>query len=152
LSGPTIVCGAEVVVVPPCWSCAVAVVVVLAVVVVVAVLDGAIVPLCPELVVFVAGAELVVELPFFFAFAFVVGVVCAVAIEPAARNALTQKLAANFRYPFISRPLKELLLNHFQYTHPSAPGRYNFSVTQPRSCGPPHAVIQTMYSSLLRQI
>jgi hypothetical protein len=115
LSGPTIVCGAEVVVVPPCWSCAVAVVVVLAVVVVVvvvAVLDGAVVPLCPELVVFVAGAELVVELPLFFAFAFVVGVVCAVAIEPAARNALTQKLAANFRYPFIA----DLSRNYFSTT------------------------------------
>ena len=114
LSGPAIVCGA-VVVVPLCWSCAVAVVVVG---VVEAVFDGAVVPLCPELfvpelVVFAAGAELVVELPFFFAFAFAVGVVvCAVAIEPAARNALTQKLAANFRYPFIA----DLSRNFFSTT------------------------------------
>ena len=107
------VCGA-VVVVPLCWSCAVAVVVVG---VVEAVFDGAVVPLCTELfvldvVVFAAGVELVVELPFFFAFAFAVDVVCAVAIEPAARNALTQKLAANFRYPFIA----DLSRNFFSTT------------------------------------
>jgi hypothetical protein len=110
LSGPTIVCGA-VVVVPLCRSCAVAVVVVVGVVAVV-VFDVAVVPLCPELVVLAAGAELVVELPFFFAFAFAVDVVCAVAIEPAARNALTQKLAANFRYPFIA----DLSRNFFSTT------------------------------------
>jgi hypothetical protein len=111
LSGPTIVCGA-VVVVPLCRSCAVAVVVVVGVGVGVAVLDGVVDPLCPELVVLAAGAELVVELPFFFAFAFAVDVVCAVAIEPAARNALTQKLAANFRYPFIA----DLSRNFFSTT------------------------------------
>jgi hypothetical protein len=110
LSGPTIVCGA-VVVVPLCWSCAVALVVVV-VGVVVAILDGVVVPLCPDVVVFAAGAELVVELPFFFAFAFAVDVVCAVAIEPAARNALTQKLAANFRYLFIA----DLSRNFFSTT------------------------------------
>jgi hypothetical protein len=113
LSGPTIVFGA-VVVVPLCSSCAVAAVVVVVGggVVVVAVLDGVVVPLCPDVVVFAAGAELVVELPFFFAFAFAVGVVCAVAIEPAARNALTQKLAANFRYRFIA----DLSRNFFSTT------------------------------------
>ena len=52
----------------------------------------------PEFVVFVADAG-VVELPPFFAFA--VDVVCAPAIDPAIRNALIQKLAANFKYLFI---------------------------------------------------
>jgi hypothetical protein len=52
-----------------------------------------------EFVVFVACAGVVVELPPFFAFA--VDVVCAPAIDPAIRNALIQKLAANFKYLFI---------------------------------------------------
>jgi hypothetical protein len=52
-----------------------------------------------ELVVVVAGEGLVVELPFFFAFA--VEVVCAITIDPVIRNALIQKLAANFKYLFI---------------------------------------------------
>jgi hypothetical protein len=91
-----------------------------------------VVPLCvcAELVVVVAGAVLVVELPFFF-FAFVVDVVCAMAIDPAIRNALIQKLAANFKYVFIDvlsrtgfrQPLP------VQYTHPIEPSRYNFRAT-----------------------
>lgn len=52
----------------------------------------------PEFVVFVAGAGVVVE-PFF---AFAAGLVCAPAIDPAIRNALIQKLAANFKYLFIA--------------------------------------------------
>jgi hypothetical protein len=52
-----------------------------------------------EFVVFVAGAG-VVEPAFFFAFGVVV--VCAPAIDPAIRNALIQKLAANFKYLFIN--------------------------------------------------
>ena len=58
--------------------------------------------LCVWLLLLVAG--FVVELPlFFFALAVTVDVdvLCAVAIDPAARKALTQKLAANFRYRFI---------------------------------------------------
>ena len=80
-----------VVVVPPCWSCAVAAGVGVAVVVVDEVVGAVVVPLC----VFAAGAVLVVELPLFFAFA--VGVVCAMTIDPVIRNALIQKLAANFK-------------------------------------------------------
>jgi hypothetical protein len=62
------------------------------------VVEAVVVPLCvcAELVVVAAGAVLVVELPFFF-FAFVVDVVCAIAIDPVIRNALIQKLAANFK-------------------------------------------------------
>jgi hypothetical protein len=52
-----------------------------------------------ELVAFVAGEGFVVELPFFFALA--VGVVCAITIDPVIRNALIQKLTANFKYRFI---------------------------------------------------
>jgi hypothetical protein len=44
--------------------------------------------------------ELVVDLPPFF-FAFAVDLVCATAIDPVIRNALIQKLAANFRYRLI---------------------------------------------------
>jgi len=67
--------------------------------------EGAEVPLsaCPELVVPVVGVGavvFVVELPAFF-FAFGVVAVCAGAIDPATKNALTQKLAANFKYLFI---------------------------------------------------
>jgi hypothetical protein len=95
LSGPTIIFGA-VVVVPLC--CAVAG----GVVEVVSEADGAVVPLCVWLGVFevAAGAGLVVELPLFF-FAFGAGVVWAMAIDPVTRNALIQKLAANFKYLFI---------------------------------------------------
>jgi hypothetical protein len=93
LSGPVIAFIAGVVV-PLCWSCAAAVVCV------VAVFDEAVefaaVPLCPELFVVAAGAVVAEELPLFF-FAFVVDVVCAVAIDPATRNALIQKPAANFK-------------------------------------------------------
>jgi hypothetical protein len=65
------------------------------------VVGAVVVPVCVWLELFVvAGAGLVVELPLFF-FGFVVGVVCAMAIDPATRNALIQKLAANFRYLFI---------------------------------------------------
>ncbi len=53
-----------------------------------------------ELFVVAAGAGLVVELPLFF-FAFGAGVVWAIAIDPVTRNALIQKLAANFKYLFI---------------------------------------------------
>ena len=95
LSGPVIafIAGA---VVPLCWSCAAGAVCV--VVVLDEVVEAVVVPLCvcAELVVVAAGAVLVVELPFFF-FAFVVDVVCAAAIDPAIRNALIQKLAANFK-------------------------------------------------------
>jgi hypothetical protein len=63
-------------------------------------------PLCVWLELFVAaGAGVVVELPlFFFVLAVLAGVdvLCAVAIDPATRKALTQKPAANFRYPFIA--------------------------------------------------
>jgi hypothetical protein len=65
------------------------------------------------------AVEPVVEPPlFFFAFAVTVGVdvVCAVAIDPAARNALTQKLAANFRYRFIG-----VLSRYFFSTASSTP-------------------------------
>jgi hypothetical protein len=63
---------------------------------------------CPELLVAAAGGVLL----FFFALAAVV--VCAPARDPATRNALIQKLAANFRYFFIvvlsNRPLQGLKL------------------------------------------
>jgi hypothetical protein len=52
-----------------------------------------------EVLVFAAGAMLVAEL-FFFVFAVDV-VVCPIAIDPVIRNALIQKLAANFKYLFI---------------------------------------------------
>jgi len=96
LSGPTIIFGA-VVVVPLC-------VVAAGVVDVVSdeVAGAVVVPLCVWLGVFevAAGAGLVVELPLFF-FAFGAGVVWAMAIDPVTRNALIQKLAANFKYLFI---------------------------------------------------
>jgi hypothetical protein len=96
LSGPIIVFGAGVVVVvfvPLDWSCAATFVCGAEAVFV----EGVVVDWV-EFVVFVAGAG-VVELPLFFAFA--AGVVCAPAIDPAIRNALIQKLAANFKYLFI---------------------------------------------------
>jgi hypothetical protein len=98
LSGPTIIFGA-VVVVPLCWGFAVTA----GVVEVVSdeVVGAVAVPLGVWLELFdAAGAGVVVELPLFF-FGFVVGVVCAIAIDPATRNALIQKLAANFKYLFI---------------------------------------------------
>jgi hypothetical protein len=83
------------VVVPLCWSCATT-----AGAVVVIAGDAAVLPLCvcPELlvIVFADGAVLVVELPLFF-FAFAVEVVWPIAIDPVTRNALIQKLAANFK-------------------------------------------------------
>lgn len=88
LSGPTTIFGAAVVV-PLCTSCAATVVV-----------AGPVVPVCPVVLVPVAGvvlgAVLVAVLSFFFVLA--VGVVCAVANDPATRKALIQKLAANFKY------------------------------------------------------
>jgi hypothetical protein len=48
-----------------------------------------------ELLVFVAAVEFVAEPPPFFVFA--AGVACAPAIDPAIRNALIQKPAANFK-------------------------------------------------------
>ena len=60
---------------------------------------------CPEPPVVAVGAELVVELVLLFfplAVDAVVDVLCAEAIDPTTRNALTQKPAANFRYPFIA--------------------------------------------------
>ena len=96
LSGPTIIFGA-VVVVPLCAVAAGVVDVVSDEVV-----GVVLVPLCVwlELFVVAAGAGLVAELPLFF-FVFAVGALCAMAIDPAIRNALIQKLAANFKYLFI---------------------------------------------------
>jgi hypothetical protein len=138
------------------------------------VVDGVVVVLCASCAVTPAGvcvlvavveslcvwllllvAAFVVELPlFFFALAVTVdvGVLCAVAIDPAARKALTQKLAANFRYRFIGH-----LSRYFFSTVSSTPTtthRVDTTSASPfaPSCGPPHAVIQTKYSSLLRQI
>jgi hypothetical protein len=64
----------------------------------VAAVDAVVVPLCscPVLLVFPAGAVLVVELPLFF-LALVLAVVWPMAIDPVTRNALIQKLAANFK-------------------------------------------------------
>jgi hypothetical protein len=116
LSGPSIICGA-VVLVPLDWSCAVTagpvVVPAFAVVAVVAEL------LCPWLELLVAGAELVAVLPLFF-FAFAVGVVCADATDPAIRNALIQKLAANFRYLFIGYPLERNFFGHCSVHPPNS--------------------------------
>jgi hypothetical protein len=84
----------DVVVVVLCTSCAVTAA---GVCVLVAVVE----PLCVWLLLV---AAFVVELPLlFFALGVTVDVdvLCAVAIDPAARKALTQKLAANFRYRFI---------------------------------------------------
>jgi hypothetical protein len=131
LSGPIIIFGAVVVVVL-CWSCATTVVGV-ATVVSDEVVGTAVVPLC----IFAAGAVLVVELPIFL-FAFAVDVVCAVAIDAVTRKALIQKLAANFKYLFItSSPEPGLrLTSPVQYTHPAAPSRYNF-------CGTTHLQLRS---------
>ena len=147
LSGPIMVFGfvVDVVVVVLCTSCAVAAA---GVCVLVAVAE----PLCVWLLL---GAAFVVELPlFFFALGVTVDVdaLCAVAIDPAARKALTQKPAANFRYRFIGH-----LSKYFVSTASSTPTptqRVDTTSASPSapSCGPPHAVIQTKYSSLLRQI
>ena len=147
LSGPIMVFGfvVDVVVDVLCTSCAVAAA---GVCVLVAVAE----PLCVWLLL---GAAFVVELPlFFFALGVIVDVdvLCAVAIDPAARKALTQKPAANFRYRFIGH-----LSKYFFSTASSTPTpthRVDTTSALPLapSCGPPHAVIQTKYSSLLRQI
>jgi hypothetical protein len=50
---------------------------------------------CAELLAFAAGVVL------FFFFVLAVAVVCAPASDPATRNALIQKPAANFKYLFI---------------------------------------------------
>jgi len=148
LSGPIIIFGAVVVVVVAmlCWSCAT---VVWAAEVVSPKVVAVVVPLC----VFAAGAVFVVELPLFF-FAFAVDVVCAAAIDAVTRNALIQKLTVNFKYLLIDvlSRTRLLLTSPVQYSHPIAPSRYNFRGTAHPSCGPPPAVIQTKYSSLLRQI
>jgi hypothetical protein len=87
-----------------------------------------------EPVVRVVGAGVVVvfvvELPAFF-FAFGVAVVCAGAIDPATRNALTQKLAANFKYLFIDPSC-----HPFSTPAPTSPGRYNFRVNNPGQLRP----------------
>ncbi len=105
--------------------------------------EGAVVPLsvCVEPVVSAAGAGVVVVfvvelLAFFFAFGVVV---CAKAIEPATKNALKISLHRSLLYPS-STPVA------------AQRGRYNFRSTIPGSCGHTHAVVQTKYSSLLRQI
>lgn len=114
LSGPIIVFGFVVVVVVVVlgWSCAVAAAEVCV----------------PEAVVESLGVWLVLVVPvvvvmpdvelLFFALAVTVDVdgFCAVAIDPAARNALTQKLAANFRYRFIG-----ILSKYFFSTASSTP-------------------------------
>jgi hypothetical protein len=114
--------------------------------------EGTVVPLFVgvEFVASAVGAGVVavfvVELPAFF-FAFGVAVVCAGAIDPATKNALTQKLAANFRYLFINPSCTRSV-------HPSLRNRVDTTSasTIPLSCGPQPAVVQTKYSSLLRQI
>ena len=93
---------------------------------------------------------MVVVLPVFF-FALADDVVCAPPKDPAIRNALIQKLAANFKYfvmDILSKPSIDCSYP-VQYTHPRASGRYNFRV---RTCDPAAPVLQTMYSYLLRQI
>lgn len=88
----------------------------------------------------------VVELlAFFFALGGVA--VCAEPIDPTIRNALTQKLAAYFRYRFIDPSCYP-----FSTPAPSAPVDTTSASTDPLSCGPSNAVIQTKYSSLPRQI
>jgi hypothetical protein len=104
-------------------------------------------------VVVAAGAVLVVELPVFF-FAFAVDVVCAVAIDAVTRKALIQKLAANFKYLFINVLSQTGFDNHCLSSTPTPPHPVDTTSAAPylSSCGPPPAVIQTIYSSLLRQI
>jgi len=148
LSGPIMVFGfvVDVVVVVLCASCEVTAA---GACVLVAVVES----LCVWLLLL--GAALVVELPlFFFALGVTVdvGVLCAVAIDPAQRKTLIQKLDANFRYRFIGH-----LSRYFFSTASSTPTpthRVDTTSALPLapSCGPPHAVIQTKYSSLLRQI
>jgi hypothetical protein len=109
--------------------------------------DEAVVPVLFELA---AGAALAVAALFFFGLA--VGAVCATAIEPAARNAPTQKLAANFKYRFIV----DLSGNFFSTASSTpTPTRLVDTTSAPPAapaCGLSPAVIQTKYSSLLRQI
>ena len=103
-----------------------------------------------EFVAFVEGVG--VELPFFV---FAVGVVCAPAIDPATRNALIQKLAANFKYLFIAILFPKQVSTSINPFSTPSPARLVDTTSAPpatRSCGPALAVIQTRYSSLLRQI
>ena len=105
-----------------------------------------------EFAVFVAGAG-VVELPLFFAFA--VGVVCAPAIDPAIRNALIQKLAANFKYLFIGIlfPKQVSTSSPLQYTQPCTLRRYNFRATgrqglRPFACCDTNDIFQSASADL----
>jgi hypothetical protein len=147
LSGPTIILGAVVVVVL-CWLCAVTVVWV-AEVASAEVVGTVVAPLCAV----AAGAVLVAEFPLFF-FAFAVDVVCAVAIDAVTRNALIQKLAANFKYLFITSSPEPGFDSHRLSSTPTPPHPVDTTSAAPylSSCGPPPAVVQTIYSSLLRQI
>ncbi len=95
--------------------------------------------------------ELAVEPVFFFGLAVDVDV-CATAIEPTARNALTQKLAANFRYRFIADLSSDFVSNTSSTPMPSRRVDTTSAAPQPPSCGPKPAVIQQIYSSLPRQI
>ena len=81
-----------------------------------------------------------------------VDVVCATAIDPVIRNALIQKLAANFRYPLIGSPSSDLFSTAFSTLTPVRLVDTTYASPYPSSCGPSPAVIQTIYSSLLRQI
>jgi hypothetical protein len=99
----------------------------------------------------VVGTELALELPLFF-YAFAVDLVCAITIDPVIRKALIQKLAANFRYRLIG-----FLSSNFFSTASSTLTPVRLVDTTSAlpclsSCDPSPAVIQTMYSSLLRQI
>jgi len=149
LSGPTIIFGAVGVV--PFWVFAAGVCVVVDEVV-----GAVVVPLCVWLEPFeaAAGAAVVVELPLFF-FALAVDVVCAPAIDPVIRNALIQKLAANFKYLFID----VLSRTGFgSYTLSSTPAalplrRYNFRVNpafglRPSACCVTNEVFQSVSADL----
>jgi hypothetical protein len=83
------------------------------------------------LFVVAAGAAFVVALPGFF-FAFVVGVFCAEAIDPVIRNALIQKLAANFRYRFIAVPSRNFLSNTSSTPTPMHPVDTTSAAPYPR--------------------
>jgi hypothetical protein len=101
-----------------------------------------------ELFVFVAAGG-----AFFFVFA--PGALCATAIEPVTRKALTQKLAANFKYLVIGILISVAGFDFFRPSSTPTPKPLVDTTSAPpvgRSCGPQSAVIQTKYSSLLRQI
>ena len=110
-------------------------------------------PVCVWLVlfVFVVGVVFAAELPPFF-FAFAVDVVCAMAIDPIIKNALIQKLTANFKYLFIVVLSRSFYSAASSTPTPTHPVDTTSAAPHPWGCGPPHAVIQTMYSYLLRQI